>query len=243
MLAGGSAMSQEELEILDATFASKGCTVPVCVGYGQNEMAGGVTMNENGANKRGSAGRCMAYTMLKIVDMNTGAPVPNNTVGKILERSESLFIGYENKPEQTKESFVTDENGDEWFDTKDIGYIDDDGFLFFVGRTSRTIIRLDVKASLDKIESKITMSKYVKEVGVIALKSVPYDTPIAFVTLNDEYVGDDITPDAILNEIQSSRNPLNDPEMVEKLYIVESLPYLSSGKIDYRTLQAKIENT
>ena len=231
-------MSREELEAIDKAFATKGCNVPVCVGYGQNEMAGGVTMNEIGANKRGSAGRPMAATTQKIVDMITGAPVSNNTVGKILERSESLFVGYENLPEQTKESFVTDENGDIWFDTKDIGYIDDDGFLFFKGRTSRTIIRFDVKCSLDKIESKLRMSKYVKEVGVIACKGVPYDTPYAIVVPKDEYAN--IAPETILADIQSSNNPLNDPEMVEKLLIVNSLPYLSSGKIDYPSLEKQV---
>ena len=241
MLAGGSAMSKEELEVIDAAFAAKGCTVPVCIGYGQNEMAGGVTMNETGANKRGSAGRPMAATTLKIVDMVTGVPVPNNTVGKILERSDSLFIGYENMPEQTKAAFVTDENGEVWFDTKDIGYIDDDGFLFFTGRTSRTIIRFDIKCSLDKIENKLRMSQYVKEAGVISLKGIPYNIPYAFVVLKDEYVG--ITPEMILDSVQSSRNPLNDTEMVEKLLIVGSLPYLSSGKIDYRTLEKMAEDT
>ena len=213
MLAGGSAMSKEELETIDKAFAEKGCTVPVCVGYGQNEMAGGVTMNEIGANKRGSAGKPMVSTTLKIVDMVTGAPLPHNKVGKILERSESLFVGYENMPEKTKESFVTDENGDVWFDTKDVGYLDDDGFLFFTGRTSRTIIRFDVKCSLDKIENKIRMSEYVKEVGVISLKGVPYNTPYAFAVLKDEYVG--TKPETILGDIQSSNNPLNFQEMVE----------------------------
>ena len=142
-------------------------------------------------------------------------------------------------PEKTKESFVTDENGDVWFDTKDVGYLDDDGFLFFTGRTSRTIIRFDVKCSLDKIENKIRMSEYVKEVGVISLKGVPYNTPYAFAVLKDEYAG--TKPETILGDIQSSNNPLNFQEMVEELMIVDSLPYLSSGKIDYRTLEKKVD--
>ena len=239
MLAGGSAMSKEELEIIDAAFSEKGCSVPVLVGYGQNEMAGGVTVNEIHANKRGSAGKPMAATMLKVVDLITGAPLPNNTVGKIWEQSESLFIGYENMPERTQSSFVTDENGDVWFDTNDVGYIDDDGFLFITGRLSRVIIRFDVKCSLDKIESKLRMSKYVKEVGVVAIKDTPYDRPIAFIVLNDNIAGTEVSPDIIINDVQTGPNPLNDPEMLEELFIVDLLPYLSSGKIDYRTLEKK----
>ena len=84
------------------------------------------------------------------------------------------------------------------------------------------------------------MSKYVKEVGVIAVKGVPYDTPYAFAVLKDDYVGADVTPKMIIDEIQSGLYSLNDPEMVEELFIVESLPYLSSGKIDYRALEKRV---
>lgn len=237
MLAGGSAMSREELQTIDAAFAMKGCTVPVLVGYGQNEMAGGMTMNEIGANKRGSAGKPMSATALKIVDRTTGAVLPPNTDGKVLERSDSLFIGYENMPERTRASFVVDENGDAWFDTNDVGYVDNEGFLFITGRLSRVIIRADVKVLLDSIENKLSMSKYVKGAGVIALKNVPYDTIVGFIVLNDEYTGAGISPMTIIEDIQSGCNPLNGPEMLDKLNIVNTLPYLSSGKLDYRALE------
>ena len=237
MLAAGSAMGKEELEIMDATFAEKGCTVPVLNGYGQNEMAGAVTLNLIGKNRRGSAGIVVNGTQLRIVDISTGTLKDTGTAGKILERSESLFEGYENMPERTASSFIPDENGNLWFDTTDVGYIDDDGFLFITGRSTRIIIRFDQKASLDKMESKIRMSKYVKEIGVISQRNIPYDAAIAFVVLKDEYAGKNISPEMIINEVQSGHNFLTDLEKIDKLLIVESLPYLSSGKIDYRTLE------
>ena len=240
MLAGGSAMGKEELEMMDAAFASKGCTVPVVNGYGQNEMAGAVALNRNEMNRRGSAGIPVSGTELLIVDIENGKPVERNTVGKILERSESLFVQYENMPEQTKESFILID-GKEWFDTKDIGYIDDDGFLFITGRTSRVIIRFDVKVLLDKIESKIRMSQYVKEAGVVSVKGGVYETPVAFITLNEEYKNTDVTPERIIDEIQQGINPLTEPEMVDVIYIVDSLPYRSSGKVDYRALEQQAE--
>ena len=215
MLAAGSAMSKEELELMDAAFAAKGCTVPVLNGYGQNEMAGAVALNLIKMNRRGSAGVVVDGTELKIVDISTGIPQRNNTPGKILERSDSLFIGYENMPERTKASFVTDESGNVWFDTTDVGYLDDDGFLFISGRASRIIIRFDQKASLDKMESKIRMSKYVKEIGVTSQKNIPYDAAIACVVLSDEYTGKAITPEMVLNDVQSSHNYLTDLEKID----------------------------
>lgn len=236
MLAAGSAMSREELELMDTTFATKGCTVPVVNGYGQNEMAGAVSLNRNGMNRRGSTGIVVDGTKLRIVDITDGSLKGKNAPGKVLERSDSLFLGYENMPERTASSFVKDSNGNMWFDTNDIGYIDDDGFLFITGRTSRIIIHFDQKVSLDKMESKIRMSKYVKDVGVIALHHIPYDLTNAFVTLNDEYSAENVTPEMILESVQSGPNPLTELESLDKLYIIDSFPYLPSGKIDYRAL-------
>ena len=237
MLAGGSAMSKEELEIMDTTFGSKGCTVPVLNGYGQNEMAGAVTLNQIHLNRRGSAGTPVVGTDILIVDISSGKPLQRNKAGLILERSESLFSMYENMEEETRKSFILSEQGEKWFNTHDIGYLDDDGFLFITGRTSRIIIRFDVKVSLDKIESKIRESKYVKEVGVIAINDVPYDSPLAFVTFNDEYITENILPEKILDDIQTGPNPLNELEMVKSVLIVNSIPYRSAGKIDYRALE------
>ena len=137
--------------------------------------------------------------------------------------------------------FVKDSNGQMWFDTNDIGYIDDDGFLFITGRTSRLIIRFDQKVSLDKMESKIRMSKYVKDVGVISLHHKPYDLTNAFVTLNDEYSTENVSPEMIIESIQSSPNALTELESLDKLYIMDSLPYLLSGKIDYHALGKNID--
>ena len=241
MLAGGSAMSKEELEIMDTTFGSKGCTVPVLNGYGQNEMAGAVTLNQIHLNRRGSAGTPVVGTDILIVDISSGKPLQRNKAGLILERSESLFSMYENMEEETRKSFILSEQSEKWFNTHDIGYLDDDGFLFITGRTSRIIIRFDVKVSLDKIESKIRESKYVKEVGVIAINDVPYDSPLAFVTFNDEYITENILPEKILDDIQTGPNPLNELEMVKSVLIVNSIPYRSAGKIDYRALEKMAE--
>lgn len=72
---------------------------------------------------------------------------------------------------------------------------------------------------------------------MIALKNVPYYTIVAFIVLNDEYARAGISPMSIIEDIQSGCNPLNGPEMLDKLIIVDTFPYLSSGKLDYRALE------
>jgi len=237
MLAGGSAMSKEELEAMDAAFAERGCNVPILNGYGQNEMAGAVTLNLNCNNRRGSAGLTVSETKFKIVDIVSGNELPRNEVGKILEQSDSLFLQYENMADATKAAFISYDDNTVWFDTNDLGYIDDDGFLFITGRTSRIVIRFDCKVSLDIIENKIRMSKFVKEAGVITIKDENHDCIVAFVVLNKE----NVTSEMIIDNIQKSQNPLNELEKVDRLIIVDALPHLSSGKIDYRALEKQAE--
>lgn len=186
MLAGGSAMSKEELEKLDSVFAKKGCKVPILNGYGQNEMAGAVALNQNSKNRRGSAGVAVSDTKIRIVDIASNRDLPNNTIGKVLEQSDSLFLQYENMPEATKKAFIIDRDGNTWFDTNDLGYLDEDGFLFITGRTSRVVIKYDCKISLDIIENKIRESRFVKEAGVITVKKGVEEKLIGFVTLNKE---------------------------------------------------------
>ena len=89
MLAGGSAMSKEELEIFDDEFQRKGCTVPIINGYGQNEMVCTITLNQNNDNCRGSAGKTLNGVDLQIVDTASMKPLPRGKQGTILERSET----------------------------------------------------------------------------------------------------------------------------------------------------------
>ena len=135
ILLGGSKMTESELNTMNKLFAEKGLTVPICNGYGQNEMAGAVALNTIQHNKNGSAGFPTYGTDIRIVDRNTLKDVPFNTSGLILEKSDSRFLYYLNMPEKTKRSTIILSDGSEWYDSTDIGYMDEDGFLFITGRT------------------------------------------------------------------------------------------------------------
>ena len=67
---------------------------------------------------------------VKIVDPETREILPTGKTGEIMYRSPQVAKGYWNKPAETKESFQTDG----WLRTGDAGYIDEEGFIFFVDR-------------------------------------------------------------------------------------------------------------
>jgi len=226
ILLGGAKMHKEELEQMDSVFGEKGLKVPVCNGYGQNEMAGAVALNTVHNNVNGSAGYPVHGVDVKIVDRYTNEELPYNTIGKIIEQSDSKFLCYMGMPERTDATRVILADGSEWYDTTDLGYMDEDGFLFITGRTTRVIIKADHKISLDVIEEKIKSLESIKEVAVVPSKTE--GEIIAFVIVDKM-----IRSERIIELLESNRI-LSPFEIPDKIEIVESLPRMNNGKLDYQ---------
>ena len=87
--------------------------------------------------KPASTGRVVPICEIRVVDPATGALAATGEVGEVQFRGPHLFRGYWNKPKETAE--VLAEDG--WLRTGDIGYLDDEGFLFLVDRAKDIVIR------------------------------------------------------------------------------------------------------
>ena len=92
VLLAGAKMHKEQLDALDAAFAEKGLSVPLCNGYGQNEMCGAISLNTVNHNKNGTAGYPVKGVDIRIIDEKTHLEKTYNEVGLIIEQSESSFM-------------------------------------------------------------------------------------------------------------------------------------------------------
>lgn len=240
MVAAGNKIDEKTLKEMDDNFKSKNCNVPVCNAYGQNEHCGGITYNTIKFNKRGSAGKVAYGTRVMIVNPKTKEEVPVNEIGKIVEQSDSKFLGYDNNPEAEEASVFVDKDGEIWFDTKDLGSFDDDNYLHVFDRESRAIIRFDFKVTMASIENKILRNNNVKEaIAVKVIVDTPFgkdQAPYLFVVLRNNE--NKIDSDKLIEDIQSSDYPLSmleTPVCVEFL-TEEQIPY-KNNKIDYLKLE------
>lgn len=131
--------------------------IQVLNGYGITECSPAVTANRQFNNKSGSVGLPLPCNEIKIVDPN------EDGVGEIYVRGSNVMVGYYKDPEGTADVF----DGD-WFKTGDYGRIDEDGFLYFVGRKKNLIIRSNGKnVSPEELEDKLMQQfHYIKEVLV-----------------------------------------------------------------------------
>ena len=128
------------------------------------------------------------------------------------------------------------DDGSIWFNTKDLGYIDKDGFVWITGRESRVITRSDFKISLDTIQDKLYSLGIFKELAVVSRFSQDGtdEEPILFCELNNK----NLTLEEIEPLIESVLGPYERPVIIRFL---DQLPSLPSGKVDYPKLNSLVE--
>lgn len=125
-------------------------------GYGITECSPVVSVNRADNYKFGSVGLPLPCCEIKIVDPDAEG------VGEIYVKGSNVMVGYYNDPVATAEAF-----DGEWFKTGDYGRIDEDGFLFFVGRKKNLIVLPNGKnISPEELEDKLMKIPYVEEVLV-----------------------------------------------------------------------------
>lgn len=125
-------------------------------GYGMTECSPAITCNRPGKRKFGSVGTPLDCCEIKINNPD------EEGVGEIYVKGKNVMAGYYGDPEATAESF-----DGEWFKTGDHGRIDEDGFLFMVGRKKNLICLSNGKnVSPEELEDKLSRIDYVKEVLV-----------------------------------------------------------------------------
>ncbi len=125
-------------------------------GYGMTECSPAITCNRPGARKFGSVGIPLDCCEIKIHNPD------EEGVGEIYVKGKNVMAGYYNDPEATAAAF-----DGEWFKTGDHGRIDEDGFLFMVGRKKNLICLSNGKnVSPEELEDKLSRIDYVKEVLV-----------------------------------------------------------------------------
>ena len=103
-------------------------------GYGLTETAPIAALTPEFEPKVGSAGKAVVCAELKIDKPN------ENGEGEVLIKSETLMLGYYEDKAATDEVIEYDEEGNRWFHSGDVGYLDDDGFLFITGRSKNVIV-------------------------------------------------------------------------------------------------------
>jgi len=200
--------------------------------YGLTETGGGDTFMEPGLEiaKIGSTGRPVAHVEIEIRD-DAGRRVAPGENGEICLRGPKVTPGYWKDPEKTAAAFYGD-----WFRSGDVGYLDDDGFLYLTDRKKDMIISGGENIASSEVERVIYELPQVREVAVIGLPDERWgERPVAVVVLADSAALE--LPDLT----DHCRKHLAAFKVPKQLVIRDSLPRNPSGKVLKRVLRAELE--
>ena len=164
---GGAPMAPELVKKIDSTFANRGKATPQ-LGYGLTETNGYGPGNTGPdyVSHPSSTGRPVPIMDVRIVrNDDTGTTVvPTGEVGEVELRGPMLIRGYWHRPEATAETIV-----DGWLRTGDLGYLDEDGFLYIVDRIKDMVLRGGENVYCSEVEAAIYEFPGVREVAVFGL--------------------------------------------------------------------------
>ena len=132
---GGSKLSESIRVRFNELLKEKNARVTIREGYGLTEMVSACTLMPKNLHKKNSIGKPFEGVKAKIVDPKSKIPLPLGSLGRIAFQSEAIMIGYFGQKEQP---FFYDQDG-LWLYTDDLGYMDSDGYLFFVDRIRRML--------------------------------------------------------------------------------------------------------
>jgi acetyl-CoA synthetase len=227
VLSGGEAVGKELALWADDRFG-----LTISEGFGQTECNGMIGTNPRlMAVRHGSLGKAMPGSVCAIVD-NDGNEVERGVQGNIaIKRPHpAMFSGYLNNPEATEGKFIND-----WMITGDLGEQDEDGFLWFHGRTDDVITSSGYRIGPTEIEDCLLKSPAVQLAAVIG---VPDETRTelikAFIVVSENTDPTDALAESLKELV---RENLAKHEVPRSIEFVDSLPMTTTGKIMRRTLR------
>lgn len=204
-------------------------------GYGLTETISQTHMNPPDRAKLQCLGIPDFGVDAMIIDPDTGEPLPAHEKGELVVRGPEVFKGYWNKPKETEKAFI-EINGEKWFRTGDLCYMDEEGYFFIVDRIKRMINRAGFKVWPTEVESVLYQHPAIREVCVIGVPDDRVGEEVkAYVVLEPEYKGK-VSADEIIAWSKERMAAYKYPRKVE---FVDELPKSGAGKILWRVLQER----
>ena len=240
--AGGDAISLGAEKTVNEFLASHNVEYPMAKGYGMTEVSSAATIAAGNVTKPGSVGIPMLNTVVSVFEPGTETELPIGERGEICICTPTAMKGYYNKPDETAMVLRRHADGQLWVHTGDLGYMDEDGFVYLDARIKRMIIRHDgFKVFPSMIENVISRHPAVHQCSVVGCTDkdhVQGRLPFVYVVLDPE--GDKKKRQIVRELRQLCKEEL--PEYVQPVgyKFISEMPLTPVGKVDYRKLEEEI---
>jgi acyl-[acyl-carrier-protein]-phospholipid O-acyltransferase / long-chain-fatty-acid--[acyl-carrier-protein] ligase len=203
--------------------------VTLLEGYGATETSPVISVNSLEFNRPGSTGKVIPGVQVRIESFETGETCKTREVGKVLVKGDCVMKGYYDDPELTADALV-----DGWYNTGDMGYFDEDGFLWHAGRFKRFVKIGGEMVSLVKVEN--TLEKF-----------LPVGVSCCVVEVSDEKKGAAIIATVTIEVnkteiLKKMGDELPNIALPKQFVVIEELPMMGTGKIDFRSVTRIVQD-
>jgi len=241
--AGGDSISLENEKRVSDWLMAHGAKYPLTKGYGMTELSAVSTACFLDVNRPGSVGIPHADFLIAAFDPETGEELEMGQQGEICITGPTVMMGYYNQPEETANILRKHADGLTWVHTGDLGYMDEDGFVYIMGRLKRMFPdTTGYKIFPSVIEEGITKCADISEctvVGVDAIGEVQGKTPYAFFTLVE---GCTKSAEQVAAEAKAICEENVVSYMWPKYYAcIDKMPLTPIGKVDFKELERRAD--
>ena len=204
------------------------------IGYGMTETNafGPGNTGDDYVRKPASTGRVVPICEIRVTDPTTGNPIATGEVGEVRFRGPHLFRGYWNKPQETAEVL----GSDGWLRTGDLGYLDDEGFLFLVDRAKDIVIRAGENISCTEVENVVYAHPDTYECACFGLPHARLGEELAVAVYPKP--GHTLDPDGLRRHVAAHLAAFKVPSQV--FVFDQPLPRNASGKLLRRALREQV---
>lgn len=235
VISGGDSLSVSLKYKVDEFLKSHGANVQVREGYGLTECVTGSCLTPKDEYREGSIGIPYPDTYYKIVRPNTEEELPYGEEGEIVLSGPTVMKGYLDHEQETEEVLRVHADGETWLHTGDLGYMDEEGFIYFKHRLKRVIMSSGYCVYPQYIENILDSHPKVFMSCVIGIDhAYKKQVPKAYIVLKDNKEPDDSLRQEIREYCEERLARYQWPSEYE---FRNELPKTLVGKIAYSELE------
>lgn len=225
---GGDVLTEPFVEHFDMILKKYKSSARLFRGYGLTEVSSVCAANTFEHYRPYSCGKAIPYTKIEIWDEENNLLSPN-TIGEIAIGSPSVMRGYLNEVN----GFVHKE-GIKWVKTGDMGYMDEDGYLYILDRRKRSIKINAINVFPSEIENLVKKLDYIDEACAVPYHYNEKTYIKLYITMKDKEIAEERVKREILTLCKKNLIKYSVPRVIE---IVEEMPRTKFGKIDFKKLE------
>lgn len=239
VISGGDSLTESLGNKVNEFLLNHNSDVQIMQGYGLSEACGAAALAYGEYNILGSIGIPFPGNSVKIVRAHTQDELPNGEIGEICVSGPTIMMGYHNNEKETNDALQIHKDKKLWLHTGDMGYIRDDGVIFYQSRLKRMIISSGYNVYPQQIESVIESHEAVLKCTVIGIPH-KYKVQVAkaIIVLKSGYTESLGIKKSIKELCEKNLSRFSLPYEYE---FRKSLPKTLIGKVDFKKLSEEEE--